>query len=216
VFSFGVNHDESFDVEINKNHGCVVHSFDPFVETKRFADIRSSKQELSKSVKIPVNPKWTFYRLGITGKKANRDLSSLKLKEMIDFEQVLDLTNTRNKVVDVFKMDIEDGEISVLETIDMDYLCKYVKQFVLETHLNMPRQLLYKVEKCFYLFHRDTRFFQTSHQGPTGHLTEWQKPGGHSINVQKFLNELDLASFMFTTGELYFVNLNFVQSEKSV
>ena len=31
---------ESFDMDINVNYGCNVHSFDPFVEAKRFADIR--------------------------------------------------------------------------------------------------------------------------------------------------------------------------------
>jgi hypothetical protein len=211
IFSFGIHSDESFDLEMNQNHDCLVHLFDPFIEADRFVKIRNANKDLSQSVKISVNSKLTFYRHGITSRTAKLNLNTLKPPDLVDFDHILDMTNSRNKVIDVFKMDIEDAEVGVVESIDMDYFCKYVKQFVLETHLKMPRQLLYKIEKCFYLSHRDQRFFELSDHGPTGYITEWQKNAPHMIDIKKYANELDLATFMFTTGELYFVNLNFLK-----
>ena len=71
ILSFGINTDESFDYEMNKDYGCSVHSFDPFIEAVRFTNIRQSKKELQQSLKIDVNNKWKFYSLGITGSKKN-------------------------------------------------------------------------------------------------------------------------------------------------
>jgi hypothetical protein len=47
-------------------------------------------------------------------------------------------------------------------------------------------------------------------RGPTGWLTEWQKPGGYLLNLSYFKNEMDLAAALFTRGEIYFVNWNFL------
>jgi hypothetical protein len=211
VFSFGINKDDSFDLEINQKYGCSIYSFDPFVEVDRFAAIRRSNPALSKAVKLEANSKWAFYRLGITGNKKEKDLSTLRIQDMISFGQVLEMTGTRNKIIDVFKMDIEGAEVGFLETIDMEYFCKYVKQFVFETHIRPPPHLLFKLEKCFYLFHRDTRFFLVPPPvGPTGVMTEFQAPNGYSVNLSLFKNEIDLATVLFTQGELYFVNLKFL------
>ncbi len=130
---------------------------------------------------------------------------------MLNFDQILDMTKTRNKIVDVFKIDIEGPEKGVIETMDIDYFCKYVKQFMIETHPGFPPDLIYKLERCFYLFHRDSRLFLESIRGPTGWLTEWQKTGGFSLNLSLFKNEVELSKFLFTKGELYFVNLNFLK-----
>ena len=69
ILSFGINHDFTFDEIMNKEYGCRVHSFDPFVEAGFFKDIRRKNKSLNKSSILPVNPKWTFYRwfkLGLT------------------------------------------------------------------------------------------------------------------------------------------------------
>ena len=47
-------------------------------------------------------------------------------------------------------------------------------------------------------------------EGPTGFMTEFQSPRTFKIELKPFINELDLANFLFTTGELYFINKNFV------
>jgi hypothetical protein len=81
------------------------------------------------------------------------------------FEDILEYTQLTNKTID-----IEYNEWNVLMTLDMEYACKYIKQFMLETHparILSPDQrrdfnslkLLRRLEKCFLLFHRDTRFF---------------------------------------------------------
>lgn len=62
IFSFGVNHDFSFDQAMNNDFGCRVFSFDPFVEDQFFEKIRSSNPNFADSHRIQVNTKWTFYR----------------------------------------------------------------------------------------------------------------------------------------------------------
>jgi hypothetical protein len=108
-------------------------------------------------------------------------------------------------------MDIESAEVGFVKSIDMDYFCKYVKQFVIEVHSNEPADLLFKLEKCFLMFHRDQRFFCEGPTGPSGILTEWQKPGGYLLNLNRFKNETDLAAALFMMGELYFINGNFLK-----
>jgi hypothetical protein len=209
VFSFGISNDDSFDVEMNKGFGCEVHSFDPFNEQTKYQAIRRSNAALATAVKLPVGPKHTFYKIGISGNES-ANLNQIKIGDMLTFDRILDLTATRDKIIDVFKIDIEGPEVGVLKTMDVDYFCKHVKQFVIETHENMPGNLLFKLEKCFYLFHRDPRFFIDFPAGPTGVLTEWQRPKGFLLNLNRFKNENDLATVMYTMGELYFVNLNFL------
>ena len=62
VLSFGINNDYSFDLEINRDFGCSVFSFDPKIEADIFSKIRSSNKNFAKSVEIKVNPKWSFYK----------------------------------------------------------------------------------------------------------------------------------------------------------
>jgi FkbM family methyltransferase len=141
VLSFGINHDESFDLQMNEKYGCHVHSFDPDVETQRFGQARirlNQLGDLSAASKpgLEVNEKWHFYSVGLTGvaeplKDEKRDE---KKKKLMTIEQIYDLTGTRNKVIDIWKMDIEGYERAVFEKLDMDYVCKYVKQFMFETH----------------------------------------------------------------------------------
>jgi hypothetical protein len=112
----------------------------------------------------------------------------------------------------MFKMDIEEGEKTVLEEIDMEY----VKQFALEVHLKLRqdvRKLLTKLEICFYLYHRDTRFFMHDGLGATGHLTEFQAKNQTRIELATFQDEVEMAEFMFSMGKLYFINSNFLDSK---
>ena len=71
--------------------------------------------------------------------------------------------------------------------------------------------LMRKLEECFLLFHRNTRFFiGDKHGTPTGHITEFQNEEGFLLQLKYFGNEISLAKFMFNYGELYFVNKNFL------
>ena len=112
----------------------------------------------------------------------------------------------------------EKAEISFLDSLDLNYACKYIKQFVLETHFlsNTKKEiwkaynLVKKLETCFSLFHRDTRFFMHDTWGETGHMTEFQNPNSFKLEIKEFESELELSLKMLATGELYFINRNFL------
>ncbi len=219
VLSFGINTEESFDFEMNNNFKCNVYSFDPIVEADRFQQIRNSNKNLKNSVMIPVNDKWKFYRIGVTGSEDNvRNKNELGWIETLD--NILKLTNLENKIIDIFKMDIEvwiNGNIvgieqNVLEHLNIDYACKYFKQILIETHSSDLKSsvlfdLLKRIGKCFSLFHRDTRFIGPKYGGEI--FKEAAKKSFH-INLAHFENEINLISFLLSTGELYFLNENFL------
>lgn len=116
-------------------------------------------------------------------------------------------------MIDILKIDIEGPEKGVIENLDMAYACKYFKQIVFETHRNVRFADLVKLEKCFYLFKRDTRFFEYMvYNNLHGFLTEFQAPNGYNLNLKSYYNETYLAEFMFVTGELYFANKNFIST----
>ena len=95
--------------------------------------------------------------------------------------------------------------------MDVDYACKYIKQFMFETHKNFKFHELSKFEKCFRLFHRDARLFMKDFINfPTGTLTEFQNPDGFLLEIKPFQNEINLAEYLFVNGEFYFINLNFI------
>lgn len=124
---------------------------------------------------------------------------------------IIQLTGLENRVIDVLKMDIEGSEKSVLAQLDMTYACKYIKQLMFESHGNMRFGELVKLETCFSLFRRDTRFFQHNRPSPElGLLTEFQLEQGFDLNLKYFDNETSLAEYMFANGELYFLNRNFL------
>jgi hypothetical protein len=215
VLSFGIDHDYSFDHSIRYDYGCNIYSFDPFKEADIFKNKRDANSHLKNSYKIEIDEKWSFYRVGIIGFK-NETKNENKIGWMIDLYSILELINQFNKPIDIFKLDIEGYEIEIIKNLDMDYACKYFKQFILETHFfnyessQSAFDLLKKLETCFSLFHRDTRFFRGDVEGATGFMTEFQSPRTFKIELKPFINELDLANFLFTTGELYFINKNFV------
>lgn len=165
-----------------------------------------------------MNEKWTFYKLGITGNangtnSSNQQSSSLKLGDLVTFDKILDMTKMRNRVIDVFKMDIEGGEKGVLKELDMTYACKYIKQIMFETHMNVKFEEMVKLEKCFFLFKRDTRFYMSMKKhAKYGYLSEFQLingTAGFKLDLTPYRDDVHLAQIMFANGELYFINRNF-------
>jgi predicted small secreted protein len=214
VYSFGINNDYTFDQVIRYEYECNIYSFDPFIEADVF---KAKRNELKayKTNKLEMDKKWIFYRLGISTEIKNEN----EIGGMLSLNLILNkLTKQNNKIIDIMKIDIEGGEIEIIKKLDMNYACKYIKQFVFETHFNYETSggkngfdSLRKLETCFSLFHRDTRFFKGDTYGSTGHMTEFQNPKSNfKINLDHFNNELDLANYLFTTGELYFINRNFI------
>ena len=190
-------------------HGCEMHSFDPIIEATLFASIRQQNPSLIHSPVLPVNNKWKFYKLGVSNQPTTK-LGSQKIGDKLDLMSLLKLTGLENKVVDVVKIDIEGEEKGVIENLDMNYACKYFKQFLFETHKNCEFKDLVKLEECFILFHRHTRFFMGDKYNSTnGHISEFQQ-GSYMLNLGLFGNEINLAEFMFVTGEFYFLNVNFL------
>ena len=213
VLSFGVNDDYSFDEEMNSIFNCQVDSFDPFIESIYFQSIRTQKPYLNSSPVLSIKPNWKFYRIGLSEKpsliqnRVSADDQSFKIGDMFDFKSILKLIGAYEKTIDVLKIDIEGEEKSVLLNMDMDYVCKYVKQLMFETHKNFKFDELVRLEKCFYMFYRHTRFFLYDIGSPSGWRSEFQN--GYQLNLSIFSNEVNMSEYMFVNGELYFANYNF-------
>ena len=207
VFSFGVNDDPSFDNLMTTEYGCQVESFDPFIEADKFKSLRIGDQTNATSLKV--TPKWRFHRIGISNQ--NQQDKENQIGWLTTFSHILDYTGLRNKHIDVIKMDTEGAEWQFFQGLDMDYMCKYVRQFVFETHpthlsWSEHAKILRKLEKCFRLFHRDTRFYVEN-----GFLkTEFQEPIEYSVPLKNYKSENNLMDYMVSIGELYFVNINFL------
>ena len=220
VLSFGVRDDDSFEEEIYALKKCEIHSIDPFNEPPRIAYFRRLSNSLRDSVQVKVNNKWTFHSMGIVGDKSKIEKQNQK-GWMATFDNFLDYLKIRDRVIDVLKMDIEGPEYEIINNFDMDYICKYVKQFMLETHAPGPRppeqdpikylRILSKLEQCFALFYRHTRFYIKEGPSPAGWASEWQIDGGFQLDIHRFKNEKEIAAFMFANGELYFLNTNFMK-----
>ena len=196
-----------FDEAINKQLGCIVHSFDPFIEPEIVQKVRNSKLSFKDSVTVPLNKKWFFHGIGITDHKEFIN----EIKWMDTYSNILTYLNLNGKIIDIFKMDIESAEYSSLTNImntNQDLLCKYVKQIAIETHPDSEHSDAYKLfqrlESCFRLYRRDHRFFFNTRNS----ITEWQLKN-FKIDLSKFKNEVELAKWLFIYGELYFVNVNF-------
>ena len=113
------------------------------------------------------------------------------------------------------------AEWRVFDEFDVNYLCAHVKQIMFETHTAYlfpnvatdPERHLFilrKLEKCFRLIRRDTRFFREFTVNQYGfQKTEFQEPITYKIDLAEFKSEEKLIDFLVTYGELYFVNINF-------
>ena len=221
VLSFGIAGDDYFDFEMNEKYKCNVYSFDPYIESERITVIRNSNRYLKNSKILKIKRNWIFYKIGIIG--SIEKIKKNEIEQMATLNQILELTQLNNKIVDIFKIDIEGGEFDILESLDIDYACKYFKQFVMETHPNSTNfiyvlkshfyhNILKKLDQCFLLFHRDTRFFDykiDTTETNTGLINEYQQKN-FSLNIKNFGENLDLVLYILTYGELYFVNKNFI------
>ena len=156
--------------------------------------------------------------MGISDQKGVKS-ENKKGEWMATFEQILKYVELNDRVVDVVKIDIESAEYGVLNELDIGYWCEYVKQFYVETHPSEPRNgiaknwlpLLRKLEKCFLLFHRDTRFFAIGDYYYGGNIqSEFQPPRPYKVDLNMFIDETDLIDYMVVFGELYFLNKNFL------
>ena len=199
-----------------------IESFDPFNTPPHFSSRVAANPD---KVTVKIQDNWNFNRMGIVG-----DIKSVKNERTIGWlatlEQILNYTNLNNQVIDVFKMDVENSEWGLFLNLDIDYFCKYVKQFVLETHTQEvnpkvvfpkfnPLEQLRKLEKCFSLFHRDTRFYKELKVSPYGFFkTEFQEPKTYMLNISEYNNERELIDFMVTYGELYFLNFKIQNRQK--
>lgn len=215
VLSFGVNRNDRFEEDIHKRLNCVIHSFDPFVEPMRVTKIRNDINTTFKnSTSVKVANQWFFHSLGLSSQKkvTTQHFSS----QMKSFGSILEYTNLSGKVIDVLKLDTEGAEWDFLEDMMLtptehpNLLCKFVKQLVFEAHpwLNSHAynyHLVRSLECCFRLFRRDHRFFVELEK------TEWQLDE-FQLDLSLFKDEIDLAHFLFTYGELYFINLNYLKS----
>jgi hypothetical protein len=210
VLSFGIYNNDMFDEAVNSLLNCVVHSMDPFNEPNRVSEIRDSNSSLKDLVTIKINENWKFHSLGITNGERIRDV---KKKGWLDtYENILDYLQLNDKVIDVFKIDVEGAEwesIPFIMSTKPELLCKYVKQMAIETHswlYTHPSnfKVIKSLEACFRLYKRDQRFYMAS-----GEDTEWQQKD-FNLPLNQFKDEVDLARFLFLYGELYFINKNFL------
>ena len=209
MLSFGVNTYDNFEESIQSNLNCVIHSFDPFIEPSRVSSLRNENQAFQNTVTVQITPKWFFHSLGITNKERVQNFK--KIGWLDTYSNILDYIKMRNQVIDVLKIDTEGAEYEALPNIintEPDLLCRYVKQIAIETHswLNNHThnyRVVQSLERCFRLFRRDQRFYESFAQ------TEWQLTS-FKLELNKFKNEVELGKWLFTYGELYFANMNFL------
>lgn len=213
-----MNRNDNFERDIRTRLDCLVHSFDPFVEPMQVALIRNqfNNPMLKNSTTIRIDAKWFFHAIGLTSRDKTTRSSTLWLDT---FENILSYINLTNEIVDVLKIDTEGAEWDMIvdvmirstaneDDLENNLLCRQVKQLVFEAHpwLNTHAynyKLVKCLERCFRLFRRDHRFFIELEK------TEWQADE-FRLDLKLFKDELDLARFLFTYGELYFVNVNFL------
>ena len=154
--------------------------------------------------------------MGIVGKESIKDENKAG-HWMTTFDQILNYTKLYGKIIDIVKMDVERSEYVVMQELDIDYWCKYVKQFLVETHPPESRvgvsmqwlKIMRRLEKCFLLFHRDTRFSRENTVAYGNIQSDFQPPRAYKVDLNEYRDENDLIDYMVAFGELYFVNSNF-------
>jgi hypothetical protein len=120
------------------------------------------------------------------------------------FDEIIDFVKLRNQNINILKMDIEGGEFEIISNMDMEYICKYVKEFMLEAHplgKRVPeedpmkfRKILGRLEQCFSLFYRHARFFLNDTYMATGPRSKWEM--GYKLDLGRYKNqEMDATAF---------------------
>ncbi|XP_067660769.1 probable methyltransferase-like protein 24 [Haliotis asinina] len=117
VYSFGINHDFTFDDDIAKLYGCEVYAFDP--------SMRESTHRRSQSVH--------FAQLGIGGEDTYIKRSGWHLMTLQSIMAMLDHTG---RTIDVLKMDVEGAEWRSLRHMIRSRELSRVKQLLVEFHFD--------------------------------------------------------------------------------
>ncbi|XP_067684513.1 probable methyltransferase-like protein 24 [Haliotis asinina] len=114
VYSFGINHDFSFDDDTARNYECDVFSFDPSMKTNSY--------QRSERVR--------FLNIGIGGENTVNEQNW----EMHTLGRLKDMLNHTEKVIDVLKMDVERGEWPSLPEMLASQSLSSVRQLLVEYH----------------------------------------------------------------------------------
>jgi hypothetical protein len=215
VLSISVRESEHFDKEMNSYYGCNVETIDPFIEHVILSDLREKNPILKNRINLHLNYNWRFQRTDLIGTNLP-EINSMNInkpKKDGILRKIISKTVFENKLIDVIKIDIEKAEWIIFEDdFDIDYLCKNVKQFIIETHpiqsdpgINIFHyNNLKKLERCFMLYHRITKVFDHGFQNKN------KKNQQIKINLNQFKDELDVIDYILTFGRLYFLNKNFI------
>ncbi|XP_025110460.1 methyltransferase-like protein 24 isoform X2 [Pomacea canaliculata] len=114
VYSFGINHDFSFDDAVSDKYGCEVHSFDPSMGQN---DHKHSDRVF-------------FHNLGISDQDFVND-KAWTMRTLTSIKKQLNHTK-----INILKMDIELDEFKALPNIIASDELKDVDQLLFEIHYN--------------------------------------------------------------------------------
>jgi hypothetical protein len=159
IYSFGINHEWSFDDDVVRRYGCEVKAFDPSM----------GKADHRRGDKI-----W-FYNAGIAGNDAENNGRGWKVRTLGSFYKEL---NDTSKVIDYLKIDVEYSEWDALETALRDNPVNHVLDFTKQLGLEIHTHELYGQVSTLQLYIKFSRIFRElqalgflrwdTHTNPTG------------------------------------------------
>lgn len=130
IYSFGIANDFTFD-DAMAALGCEVHSFDP--------SMNMSDHKRGNNLQ--------FHNLGIGSSNTDgfiprRDgyVKDRQVWKMRTVKAIMEQLNHENRVIDVFKMDVEGYEWGIMDNMMETGVLKHIRQYLLEYHLfsNFP------------------------------------------------------------------------------
>lgn len=215
ILSFGIKSDLSFDKEFNNKYRCLVHSIDPNYENLILNTMIKNK---SSGLSYRVDEKWFYHKIGLAGDEIMKNSPKNQLSNLRKFDEIIYYLDLAYKQIDVLKINIGNNEWDAMNSFDMGYLCQYVKQILVETHYDnraiLPGlfkhyiEIFRKLEKCFLLFHRESRFLHYLQDGKIDFSVNGLKATNYDL--KEFNDDTDIFEFMITFGDSYFVNANFL------